>query len=944
MTFCRRTGIFLFFLLLSLAGMAQQPAGCDLPVPPALSAESSNIFSEQQENWLGEILMERVAHDTHLVHDPELNDHLQRLGDRLVSHMPPSKLHFQFGLVEMPEVNAFSLPGGYVLISRKMVSFAQSDDELAAVLAHELGHIYTHQGAITMTQLFKEALSVTSVGDKKDIFDKYNLLLERIRKKPIQIKGDVERDQIAADRMGVFALALSGYKPAGLSQFWDRFAETKGKTGSAWSDFFLTTTKESRRLREMLKQSQNLPVGCKTDVPPPAGDFTAWQAKVIAANYDQRSLALSRDLPKSSLEPALRDELTHTRFSPNKRYILAQDDAGIFVLQTEPLKFLFHVNAPGAKPAKFSPDSSTLSFFTEHLRVETWDLATQQRRFVAEVASRSSDCVGMDLSSDGKYIACVNLVRSAYVGAVKLDFRVIDTASSDVYFEKKGFYNIDELELLRLALQIRLEDRVPQLFTIHFSPGGKYVVAGREGNVIALDMTNKQLLNLPSAAKNLLSNSFTFVGEDRILGMNYNKPEDSFLFRFPSGEMLANIPIGRQAMEGATKGNFVMMRPINKYPVGVMDLEKKSLMMGYKRTAFDLYDDLFVTDTPASEVQLSRLKGEKIEPIGLVALPRGPLANVETFALSPDARYLALAEKTQGAVWDLEKQSRVLHMRGFRGAYIDSGSRFFALFPKLEETEPELGVFDLRSGSALGTASLHEEDHPAQYGRTFIVKRPKKKDVYTSQVTWEFHDVLNGKKLWERAFTSDIPYLSSVGKTTVFRWLLSQDTAKSVVSHDPHLAAQASHISDRESSYLLEFCDTETGAIQGHILIDTGNGSFRIRSASLSGDTVVLTDNLGRTLLYSMSDGTQQAHFFGLHPVLVPGANLLLLRNDQDELDLIDIKSGQKKDHFAFPSPVAATVVTATGSKVLVLTSDQTVYWINLSGEHKADEHTAAAQ
>jgi hypothetical protein len=927
-------GIFLFFILLSRPGMAQQTAGCELPASQSQPSGVSNIFNEQQENWLGEILLERLSHDTHIVHDPELNGYLQRLGDHLVGHMPPSSLHFQFGLVEIPEVNAFSLPGGYVFISRKMVSFAQSEDELAAVLAHELGHIYTHQGAIRMTQLFKEVLNVTSVSDKADISNKYNLLLERTRKKPIQMNNDREQDQIVADRMGVFALALSGYNPAGLSQFWDRFAETKGKTGSAWSDFFLTTTKESRRLREMLKQSQNLPAGCKADLPPPASNFTAWQAHVIAANYDQRPVALSRDLPKSSLEPALRDELTHVRFSPDKAFIMAQDEAGIFVLQTDPLKFLFHINAPGARPAKFSPDSSTLSFFTEHLRVETWDLATQQRRFVAEVASRSSDCIGMDLSPDGKYIACVNLVRSTYDIGVKLDFRIIDTASSEVYFEKKGFYTIDWVERVRLAMQIQLEDRVPQLFTIHFSPGGKYVVAGREGNVIALEMGSKQVLNLPSRAKSLLSNSFTFVGEDRILGMNYNKPEDSFLFRFPSGEMLANIPIGRQAMEGATRGNFVMMRPINKYPVGVMDLEKKSLMMGYKRSAFDLYNDLFVTDTPASEVQLSRLKGDKIEPIGLVALPRGPLANVETFALSPDARYLALAEKTQGAVWDLEKQSRVLHMRGFRGAYIDSGSRFFALFPKQEETEPQLGVFDLHSGSPLGTAALHEEDHPAQYGRIFIVKRPKNKDVYTSQVTWEFHDVLDGRKLWERSFNNDIPYLSSVGKTTVFRWLLGQDTAKSVVNHDPHLAAQASRIPERESSYLLEFYDTESGQVQGRMLIDSGNGSFRIRSAAISEDWVVVTDNLGRTLLYSLSEGTQKAHFFGRHPVLVPGSNLLFLRNDQDELDLIDIKSGEKKQHFAFPAPVAATVVAAGAKKALVLTTDQNVYWVDLSGEN----------
>jgi hypothetical protein len=59
---------------------------------------------------------------------------------------------------------------------------------------------------------------------------------------------------------------------------------------------------------------------------------------------------------------------------------------------------------------------------------------------------------------------------------------------------------------------------------------------------------------------------------------------------------------------------------------------------------------------------------------------------------------------------------------------------------------------------------------------------------------------------------------------------------------------------------------------------------------------------------------------------------------------MFDIKSGEKKDHFAFPAPVAATIVAATGEKALVLTTDQIIYWISLSGEHKADEHAVAAQ
>lgn len=937
-------GIFLALLLFAQFGKAQQNSSCKLPALPSQLSGSVNIFSEEQENWLGEVLLERVKHDSHIVHDPDLNAHLQVLGNQLVAHMPPSKLHFQFSLVEIPEVNAFSLPGGYVFVSRKLISFAQSDDEIAAVLAHELGHIFVHQGAVRMSELFKDILGVTSVTDRADIFNKYNQLLETIRRKPIQLKDDQLQSQLTADQIGLYALALNGYDPVALSRFWDRFANTHGKVGGFWSDFFETTTVESRRLREMLKQSKLLPPECRVDAHPSTDGFTAWQKQVIAANGERKIVVLPPALQRKTLEPALRDELTFVHFSPDKNFILAQDKAGIFVLQTEPLKFLFHIDARGAKPAKFSPDSSTISFVTENLRVETWDLATQERRFVAEVTNRGGDCIGMDMSPDGKHLACVNLVRSAYAGTMQLDFTVFTTADNSVFYQKKAFYTVSGLELFQLIRRILLEDHVPQLFTIHFSPSGKYVIAGREGTAIALEMDGKQPLNLSSSVKSLLSSSFTFVGEDRILGMKYNKPEDSFLFRFPSGEMLENIPIGRQEMEGATRGNYVLMRPIEKYPVGIMDLGKKSLVMGYKRTAFDLYDDLFVTDTPASEVQVSRLKGDKIEPVGLLALPRGPLADLETFALSSDSHYLALAEKTQGAVWDLEKQERVLHMRGFRGGFIDSSSRFYALFPKFEETDPQLGVFDLHSGSALGTAALHEEDHPVQYGRTFIVKRPKKKDVYTSQVTWEFHDVLNGKKLWERYFSDDIPFLSSVGTTTVFRWLLDQDTAKGIVNHEPRLSALASHIKERDNSYLLEFYDTETGSVQGRLLIDSGNGSFRIRSASLSGDWVVLTDSLGRTLLYSLSTGLQQGHFFGTHPVIVPGMNLLLLRDDQDELDLFDIKSAEKKNHFSLPSPVEATALTGSGNKVLVLTADQTVYWIDLADAITTKASTAAVQ
>jgi beta-barrel assembly-enhancing protease len=81
--------------------------------------------------------------------DPELTSYLQQLGERIVGHLPPTRLRYRFFLADWPLVNAFSLSGERVYIPRKLVANARNEDELAAVIGHELGHITTHQQAIT---------------------------------------------------------------------------------------------------------------------------------------------------------------------------------------------------------------------------------------------------------------------------------------------------------------------------------------------------------------------------------------------------------------------------------------------------------------------------------------------------------------------------------------------------------------------------------------------------------------------------------------------------------------------------------------------------------------------------------------------------------------------------------------------------------------------------
>ena len=153
------------------------------------------------------------------------------------------------------------------IVSRKLVAFAQNEDELAGVIAHELGHIIARHSTIDTTILFREVLGVTEVTDRRDIFEKYNRLIENTARKPKvfeKLDNHEAGNQNVADLIGLYALVQAGYDPQAQASLWDRYFELKGKTGGGFlSDLFGRTKPEQKRLREMLKGLESLPAECR---------------------------------------------------------------------------------------------------------------------------------------------------------------------------------------------------------------------------------------------------------------------------------------------------------------------------------------------------------------------------------------------------------------------------------------------------------------------------------------------------------------------------------------------------------------------------------------------------------------------------------------------------------------------------------------------------------
>ncbi len=163
---CRRLVRDCAVLLLFLTATSFGQQSC--PAPNAVVTPApGNIFSDQQEMDLGDAFAEQFERDFHVIQDDSLNAYLQNLGEKLVRQMPPTSLRFRFRLVELPIVNAFTLPGGRIYVTRRLVLFARSEDELAGVLAHELGHAITHQPAADASALFRQVMGVTTVGGSR---------------------------------------------------------------------------------------------------------------------------------------------------------------------------------------------------------------------------------------------------------------------------------------------------------------------------------------------------------------------------------------------------------------------------------------------------------------------------------------------------------------------------------------------------------------------------------------------------------------------------------------------------------------------------------------------------------------------------------------------------------------------------------------------------------
>jgi predicted Zn-dependent protease len=134
-------------------------AGCS--VNPATGKHQLDLVSEQQEIAMGKEADAQIPQQLGLYQDKEVQEYVARIGERLASDSDRPNLPWTFRVVDDPVVNAFALPGGFIYVTRGILTHMDSEAELAGVLGHEIGHVNARH---SVNQMSKGMLAQIGLG------------------------------------------------------------------------------------------------------------------------------------------------------------------------------------------------------------------------------------------------------------------------------------------------------------------------------------------------------------------------------------------------------------------------------------------------------------------------------------------------------------------------------------------------------------------------------------------------------------------------------------------------------------------------------------------------------------------------------------------------------------------------------------------------------------
>ncbi|MBU1726206.1 MAG: septum formation protein Maf [Candidatus Omnitrophica bacterium] len=191
-------------------------SGCSTEYNIVTGQQETYFYSTDSEEKMGRSIAKQIDKEYKMVDDPLIQKRVEDIGKKIAAVSDRKDIDYTFKVLNEDEVNAVSLPGGYVYIFKGLVDKVENDDELAGVIAHEVGHIVARhsikklqgqQAYSILRILVAQAPGSGEVGAASDAAFTELIL------------GYSREDELLADQLGARYSKLAGYNPHGMISF-----------------------------------------------------------------------------------------------------------------------------------------------------------------------------------------------------------------------------------------------------------------------------------------------------------------------------------------------------------------------------------------------------------------------------------------------------------------------------------------------------------------------------------------------------------------------------------------------------------------------------------------------------------------------------------------------------------------------------------------------------
>lgn len=212
-------------------------AGCVTIYNPATERKETFFIDTNSEVSLGRDMTKQIEKKYKLSTDARLKQRVEKTGQRIAAASDRQDLQYQFNVIQDKELNAFALPGGFIYVNSGLMN-AATDDELACVLAHEVGHIAARhsvkklQATLGYQLVLSLALGVTgqqAMGSAMDVV--YGLIN----------LGYSRQDEMLSDKLSVKYAKRAGFNPYGMITFFEKLKKDSETQGGHYKPVFLSS-------------------------------------------------------------------------------------------------------------------------------------------------------------------------------------------------------------------------------------------------------------------------------------------------------------------------------------------------------------------------------------------------------------------------------------------------------------------------------------------------------------------------------------------------------------------------------------------------------------------------------------------------------------------------------------------------------------------------------